>query len=630
MSLLDPIPSLISGPSGSSILQGNSGLIISDDGPNGNIIAQINNNEAFRVDNNLRVGIGTDVIDLKRLEINDPIGDNLRLIYNDNTGSPLYYTDFCLEPNGNLLIKSSGTDIKIHTNNSFDIVGHDNSTKGLKLNGILITASSNELNYNDITTIGVAEPGKTLVLDNNSDITGINNLTVNNFSATTFTATGLLNNFAENSLIVNSFSGDNMNGKMIKQELITDINLTNYDPLGQTDTYSIEVIGFIKPQYSETYTFYITSNDGDRLWVNNILLHNNWIGNATDEASITIPLIAERWYPIRIHNHDTSGVQQLLIQWESVTQTKANIPLSRMAWDNTQFVPILTEPYVANSISIYDTTTDLLNIASLSINLSGELNINSQSDNINIVGHNGSTVGLKLGGTLVTSTAIQLNYTNITTTGIAEANKALILDSNKNITNINELTVTTNCISIEDNTNNILYPLKLTHSTTITPNNNIGVGLTFNLENSSNIITTFGSIDISANNITENIENGKLSYKLIKNGTLTEVASINEIGEMSCTRVIETSDIRLKENIVKSNLLDSFNKIKQIQIKDYNFIGENRPQRGVIAQELKKIIPNAIHIMKSDKINDLHKISNSELLSHLIASVQYIIEKLNL
>ena len=625
MSLVDPIPTIISGPSGSSIIQDNSGIVVSDSGISGSIIGQINNSEAFRIDNNLRVGIGTNIIGLKRLEINDPIGDNLRLIYNNNTGSPLYYTDFCLEPTGNLIINSSGTDIKIHSNNNFDIIGHNNTNKGLKLNGILVTASANEINYNDITTPGVAEPNKALILDNNGDITNINNLSVNNFTASTFTSTGLLNNFAENALIVNSFSSDNLAGRMVKQELITDINLNNYDPLGQTDTYSIEIIGYIKPAYSEIYTFYITSNDGDRLWVNNILIHNNWVGNANDEASISISLTAEQWYPIRIHNHDISGVQQLLVQWESSSQTKSNISSSRMAWDNTQFVPILTEPYFTNSLSIYDTTTDLLNIASLSIDSSGELDIYSQSDNVNITGHDGNSVGLKLGGVLITASASQINYIDITSLGLAESNKVLTLDSNKNISGINNLTVSSSCIDIEDSTNFILYPLELKRSTTLTPLNNIGVGINFKLEN-----ITFGSIDVSANNITNPNENGKLSFKLIKNGLLTESASINEIGELSCTRVIETSDIRLKENIIDTDLLDSFNKIKKIKIKDYNFIGDNRIIKGIIAQELKEIIPNAVYIINSNNYTDLHKISNTELLNHLIATVQYIIKKLNL
>ena len=53
--------------------------------------------------------------------------------------------------------------------------------------------------------------------------------------------------------------------------------------------------------------------------------------------------------------------------------------------------------------------------------------------------HNGSSTGLKLSGTLITATAAQINYVNITTTGTAQASKALILDSSKRINDIGEL-----------------------------------------------------------------------------------------------------------------------------------------------------------------------------------------------
>lgn len=54
----------------------------------------------------------------------------------------------------------------------------------------------------------------------------------------------------------------------------------------------------------------------------------------------------------------------------------------------------------------------------------------------------GSSSGLVLGGTLVAATATQLNYTSITTPGNAEASKAVVLSSNRDISNIRSLTAT--------------------------------------------------------------------------------------------------------------------------------------------------------------------------------------------
>jgi hypothetical protein len=61
---------------------------------------------------------------------------------------------------------------------------------------------------------------------------------------------------------------------------------------------------------------------------------------------------------------------------------------------------------------------------------------------VNILSHNGSTTGLKLSGTLVTSTAAELNYVDVTP-GTAAASKALVLDASSNIASgLNSLTAT--------------------------------------------------------------------------------------------------------------------------------------------------------------------------------------------
>jgi hypothetical protein len=57
--------------------------------------------------------------------------------------------------------------------------------------------------------------------------------------------------------------------------------------------------------------------------------------------------------------------------------------------------------------------------------------------NVDVAGHNG-TVGLKLGGTLVTATAAELNYVDVTA-GTGTASKALVLDGSRDVDTINAL-----------------------------------------------------------------------------------------------------------------------------------------------------------------------------------------------
>jgi len=67
--------------------------------------------------------------------------------------------------------------------------------------------------------------------------------------------------------------------------------------------------------------------------------------------------------------------------------------------------------------------------------------IKDGSFDFNVASHDG-TNGLKLGGTLVTASATELNYVDVSSIGTAEASKAIILDSNKDITGIRNLTAT--------------------------------------------------------------------------------------------------------------------------------------------------------------------------------------------
>ncbi len=85
--------------------------------------------------------------------------------------------------------------------------------------------------------------------------------------------------------------------------------------------------------------------------------------------------------------------------------------------------------------------------ADIFINSSGFLSLNpsggelNTSGNLNIFEHNGSTIGLKLGGTLITATANKINYID-TTPGTASASKAVVLDSNKDLSGIRNLGLT--------------------------------------------------------------------------------------------------------------------------------------------------------------------------------------------
>lgn len=105
----------------------------------------------------------------------------------------------------------------------------------------------------------------------------------------------------------------------------------------------------------------------------------------------------------------------------------------RLLYDNTLKVLKFNDSTTYHNILLFkDHNNNLININNLS--LDGNLNISNHNRNTN--------TGLMLNGVLVTATASELNYTQVTP-GTASASKALVLDSDRDIENINILSATT-------------------------------------------------------------------------------------------------------------------------------------------------------------------------------------------
>lgn len=326
--------------------------------------------------------------------------------------------------------------------------------------------------------------------------------------------------------------------------------------------------------------------------------------------------------------------------------------------------------------------------ADIDINSTGSLllktNANQYIDFINE--SNNSITNIKLNGNIVYATADQLNYTTVANTGIAEPNKALILDNNKSLSGVNSLHVDslyTNTFGINntlelnanssnyclvlaneqgnllklknglnfslfnldqngilkitntqnimevfgDLNNNIIYPFQLTTYNNL---NDTGVGIKFNTYNDNNIKKNMSSIDTIITNNQNNNENSIIKFNNMNNGILTNTVTFRNDGYILCNTLMELSDARTKTIIKRSNSLESLTKI--CQIKTYEFLYKNdkakKIHKGIMAQELSHIIPSAIHIEKNTDLlqdngyNDLYTISNKELIGYLIDCIQ--------
>ena len=112
-----------------------------------------------------------------------------------------------------------------------------------------------------------------------------------------------------------------VNYDFVYQQAAPGVNLENY---------SVRWSGQVKAAYSETYTFYATTDDGVRLWVNGVQLVNNWINQSATEKSGTITLAAGQKYDIVMEYFQGTGYAVAKLAWSSASTPKAIIPASQL------------------------------------------------------------------------------------------------------------------------------------------------------------------------------------------------------------------------------------------------------------------------------------------------------------
>ncbi len=102
------------------------------------------------------------------------------------------------------------------------------------------------------------------------------------------------------------------------------------DPSIGSDTFSVRWTGWVQAPSSGSYTFYTHSDDGVRLWVNNVLLIDNWTDPAATPDSGTITLSANEKYDIKLEFYENTGAAVIELYWSYPGQSKQIIPQSRL------------------------------------------------------------------------------------------------------------------------------------------------------------------------------------------------------------------------------------------------------------------------------------------------------------
>jgi hypothetical protein len=623
-------------------------IIVSKD--NQNNVSSINN---LSIDGNL--GINTSNPE-KKVEINSATGDCLRLTYNDNNGLATNFTDFVVSSSGDLTITPSGNDITISgaltvsddltIQGAFILAGTDDATSST--NGGSLTVSGGaavakklfvgtDLNVGGNTSLtgtlgvtGATTLSSTLgvtgatTLSSTLGVTGATTLS-STTDATSSTVGGALTISGGTAIAKKLFVGTDLSiggNSTLSGTLGVTGTTTLSSTLGVTGATTLSSTLGVTGATTLSSTLEVTgATTLTSLTVTGALIFSSTTDatSSTDGGALTIA-------------GGTAIAKKLFVGTDlnigGNTTLTGNVGIGTSSPDRKLEINSATGSCLRLTFDDSDGTATAY--ADLLIAEGGELTITPSSGNVNISSHNGSTTGLKLNGTLVTATAAELNYVD-TTVGVAIANKALIADADRNITSIAYMDAEQIAVIKPNTANNTVdYPISLITTPNTTAGVGLGTGIEFNSVNDNDDIYNAGYINYISSNITSDEETGYFDFKLANDGVIDSIMTVANNGVVTCTSFVETSDERVKENIQLTNSEESLEKLLQINVKTYNFIKDNQKKSyiGIIAQELKEILPDLVVIQKNDQFDDFHTIHYTELIPHLINCIKELNNKL--
>src|SRR6185369_9357578 len=96
------------------------------------------------------------------------------------------------------------------------------------------------------------------------------------------------------------------------------------------DRFSVRWSGQVEALFSQTYTFYTTSDDGVRLWVNGQRVIDNCTDHGPTENLGTIALLAGKKYDLKLEFYENTGGATSTLSWSSASQPKQIIPAAQL------------------------------------------------------------------------------------------------------------------------------------------------------------------------------------------------------------------------------------------------------------------------------------------------------------
>jgi hypothetical protein len=291
-----------------------------------------------------------------------------------------------------------------------------NQITSFKISGFTYNGTDTQLNYTAGVTGGTAQPSKALVLDAGSNINSINTITLTNLNTTTLSVNGTTitsGTLTNLSCLDGAIVGTGVANKVLILDSNRDItNIRNLNATSITGTLqtaaqpNITSLGILSSLALSGALSGVTTIGASGI----VSITNTTTSTNTTTGALVV----------------TGGVG---IGGAINIGGNLSVAGNIMGTLITSAQPNITSIGTLTSLSLSGAITGITNI--------------SAGGNLTLTGHNGLTTGLILNSTLVTATGTELNYLDLTNgPGTGEASKAIILDSNRDIINIRNLTAT--------------------------------------------------------------------------------------------------------------------------------------------------------------------------------------------
>lgn len=79
------------------------------------------------------------------------------------------------------------------------------------------------------------------------------------------------------------FGTMDLTGNILVDSIYSKVDFSDYNPGGRADYYSVRLVGWLYVPSGDQYTFYLTTDDGARLWIDENLTIDEWLGSTVIE-----------------------------------------------------------------------------------------------------------------------------------------------------------------------------------------------------------------------------------------------------------------------------------------------------------------------------------------------------------